>query len=331
MPIVTYPLNGIKYDYANVAQYNCTRQSGVYSADEDFKITISGDRQLTISPGVAWMRISRFVGLSVTSTEDTLLDLAIADSTRPRIDRIVLRYDAVARSTSFVILQGTAASSPTAPAITQTELIYDLCLADIYRPGGSTTVTASNITSTVLDESLCGVMRDGVTALPTAQLLEQASARVDEELANVGLTHAYMEAKQQAAEDAAASAETQADKSAASATAAAQSAASAANAAAAAVDSAKSVRYTITVPASGWSATGTEGSNTYYSNTVAVSGMTADVQLCCIELADNYKDNSDAVTAYRTWSELDSGADKVTFYSAFAPTADFAVTALEVR
>jgi hypothetical protein len=355
MSITTYPLNGIVYDYADVAQYNCTRQSGVYSADEDFKITISGDRQLTISPGMAWMRISRFVGLSVASTEDTLLDLALADSTRPRIDRVVLRYDAAANSTALVVLQGTAASSPAAPAITQTELVYDLCLAEVYRPAGSTTITTSNITSTVLDESVCGVMRDGVTGIPTAQFLEQASAKVDEELANVGLTHAYMEEKQTAAETAAAAAETQAENAAASAQAADQSATAVANAAATAtaeaVQSVTALAYRVDVPASGWVDVGYDindkieeidiDGNTYYlevpkhvakyTTTISVTGMTADIELGCIELCSEYVGNADAEAAYQAWSSLDTGDGAVTLTSSTQPTADFAFTAKQVK
>ena len=96
---------------------------------------------------------------------------------RSRIDRLVLRYDAAARKTSLTVLTGTPDSaSPTAPEITRTALVYDLCLADIRRPAGSTVVTAADITDTRADEAMCGVMRDGVTGIPTAQLQAQALA-----------------------------------------------------------------------------------------------------------------------------------------------------------
>ena len=96
---------------------------------------------------------------------------------RSRIDRLVLRYDAAARKTRLQVLEGTPDSaSPTAPEITRTALVYDLCLAEIRRPVGSTVVTAADITDTRADEDVCGVMRDGVTGIPTAQLQAQALA-----------------------------------------------------------------------------------------------------------------------------------------------------------
>jgi hypothetical protein len=91
------------------------------------------------------------------------------------------------------------------------------------------------------------------------------------------------------------------------------------------------VRYTITVSADGWDATGTEGTSNYYSNTVTISDITTDTRLCCIELADDYKDNADAGAAYRQWSELDTATGKVTFYSKTKPTSNFAIVALEAK
>ena len=43
-------------------------------------------------------------------------------------------------------------------------------------PAGSSVVTAADITDTRADEAVCGVMRDSVTGIPTAQLQAQALA-----------------------------------------------------------------------------------------------------------------------------------------------------------
>ena len=96
------------------------------------------------------------------------------DSNLPRIDAVVLRYDATARTTTLKVLQGTPASKPSAPAISRTELVYDLCLCQISRPAGQTALTAANLTDTRTDEALCGLMRDGVTGIP----MEEPASRV---------------------------------------------------------------------------------------------------------------------------------------------------------
>lgn len=172
--IITYPENGITYDADDASGYLATRQSGVYSAEEDFAVSISGELSLAVSAGQAWVRPSRFKGRSIIMEQPTTLALTAADPVRTRIDRVVLRYDAAARQTRLQVLEGTPDSaSPSAPAITRTALVYDLCLAEVTRPAGSTAITAADITDTRADEAVCGVMRDGVTGIPTAQLIAQ--------------------------------------------------------------------------------------------------------------------------------------------------------------
>lgn len=175
--IITYPENGITYDADDASGYLSTRLSGVYSADEDFSVTANGDLTVTVSAGQAWVRPARFRGRSIILEKPETVTLTAADTVRSRIDRLVLRYDAAAKKTSLTVLTGTPDSaSPTAPEIIRTALVYDLCLADIRRPAGSTVVTAADITDTRADEAVCGVMRDGVTGIPTAQLQAKALA-----------------------------------------------------------------------------------------------------------------------------------------------------------
>ena len=175
--IITYPENGIQYYADDASGYLSTRLSGVYSADEDFAVTAKGDLTVSVSAGQAWVHPARFRGRSIIMEQPETVTLTAADAVRSRIDRLVLRYDAAARKTSLQVLEGTPDSaSPTAPEITRTALVYDLCLAEIRRPAGSTEVTAADITDTRADEGVCGVMRDGVTGIPTAQLQAQALA-----------------------------------------------------------------------------------------------------------------------------------------------------------
>ena len=178
--IITYPENGITYDADDASGYLATRLSGVYSAEEDFAVTAQGGLSVQVSAGQAWVRPARFKGRSIIMEQPTTLPLTAADAVRSRIDRVVLRYDAAAKKTSLVVLDGTPDSAaPAAPAITRTELFYDLCLAEIKRPAGSTAVTVADIYDTRADETVCGVMRDGVTGIPTGTLVQQFRAVID--------------------------------------------------------------------------------------------------------------------------------------------------------
>lgn len=177
--IVLYPANGFDFDAADVAAYLAGLTSGVFSGDEDFPVTAAGGLKVTVGAGRGWVHPSRFTGYSITKREADTLTMPLADPSLPRIDRIVMRYDAGARAASLQVLQGTASSTPTAPAISRTELIYDLCLAEITRPAGSTSITTGQITDTRLDEALCGIVRDGVTGIPTDELLAAAKERIN--------------------------------------------------------------------------------------------------------------------------------------------------------
>ena len=177
--IVLYPANGFDFDAADVAAYLAGLTSGVFSGDEDFPVTAAGGLKVTVGAGRGWVHPSRFTGYSITKREADTLTMPLADPSLSRIDRIVLRYDAGARAASLQVLQGTASSTPTAPAISRTELIYDLCLAEITRPAGSTSISTGQITDTRLDEALCGIVRDGVTGIPTDELLAAARERIN--------------------------------------------------------------------------------------------------------------------------------------------------------
>lgn len=204
--IVLYPANGFDFDAADVAAYLAGLTSGVFSGAEDFPVTAAGGLKVTVGAGRGWVHPSRFTGYSITKREADTLALPLADPSLPRIDRIVMRYDAGARAASLQVLQGTASSTPTAPAISRTELIYDLCLAEITRPAGSISISTGQITDTRLDEALCGLVRDGVTGIPTDELLAAARERISalEEKATSSAAAA------KASEDAAALSETHA-------------------------------------------------------------------------------------------------------------------------
>ena len=177
--IVVYPANGYDFDAADVAAYLAGLTSGVFSGAEDFPVTAAGGLKVTVGAGRGWVHPSRFTGYSITKRESDTLTMPLADPSLPRIDRIIMRYDAGARAASLQVLQGTASSTPTAPAISRTELIYDLCLAEITRPAGSTSISTGQITDTRLDEALCGIVRDGVTGIPTDELLAAAKERIN--------------------------------------------------------------------------------------------------------------------------------------------------------
>ena len=78
--------------------------------------------------------------------------------------------------TAVKLKTGTPAAAPEPPAILQNHNQYELGLCTVSVPAGSSVITAADITDTRADEAVCGVMRDSVTGIPTAQLVEQWQA-----------------------------------------------------------------------------------------------------------------------------------------------------------
>ncbi|MGN0707112.1 MAG: hypothetical protein ACI4JC_03860, partial [Faecalibacterium sp.] len=157
MSIITYPLNGVTYNAEDVATYLCTRTSGIYAKESNFAIRITGSREITVSPGLAWINYDDFCGVSVCGREETVLTVPAADSTLDRIDRVVLQFDVDANLTALKLKPGTPSAAPEPPAILQNHRQYELGLCTIRVPAGSADITAADLTDTRLDEEVCGI------------------------------------------------------------------------------------------------------------------------------------------------------------------------------
>lgn len=195
MSIITYPLNGVVYSAEDVATYLCTRTSGVYSKETNFAVSNTGTRQITVAPGLAWINYDDFKGVSVCSREENVLTVPEADNTLNRVDRVVLQFDTSENITAIKLKTGTPAVAAQPPDILQNHNQYELGLCTISVPAGSTAVTAADITDTRADETVCGVMRDGVTGIPTAQLQAQVKAMLDSLQAEVDSRSFYTKAE----------------------------------------------------------------------------------------------------------------------------------------
>ena len=192
MSIITYPLNGIEYTAEDAETYLSTRTSGVFSADISI---IPENMTVTIGSFLAWINNKNFSGKSVAVTEPVTLSIDSAEAVLNRIDRIVFRFNAIENSSILVVIKGNASAFPVPPAITRSEAVYDLCICEITIKSATTNLTNVDIKSTVLDENLCGIMRDGVTGIPTAQLQEQAEEllnRLQEAINGVESGSAFM-------------------------------------------------------------------------------------------------------------------------------------------
>lgn len=165
MSIVTYPLDGILYSAADAELYNSTRTSGVYAMKENLDFSITGAREITISPGMAWIKNDEFAGKAVAVKDPVVVQFDEPNSVLDRIDRIVLRFSLAENGSSVVISKGAEASTPVAPARSTSPDLYELVLYDVFIPHGLVELTSANVTDQRGNKELCGLMDNGVSGL----------------------------------------------------------------------------------------------------------------------------------------------------------------------
>lgn len=175
MSMITYPLNNIEYTAEDAELFHVTRTSGVY-ANNSFDYSVNGvDNNIVIGSGVGWIKNGDFSGKVIAQKNTSVIDMGFADSIYPRIDAVVIRFNANENATNIVSKKGTAASYPIPPSVIRTESEYELHLYHVYRPAGAVSISASNITDLRLNREYCGIMSDSLTSVDTDAINRQIS------------------------------------------------------------------------------------------------------------------------------------------------------------
>lgn len=183
--IRSFPNNQDEYIGAeDVMRWLHGRSSGVFGADGNASVAPVLDAMaITVSDGNGWISNDNADGVvwwidnEETSGNKLQLEIDMADAVLPRIDRVVVSW----QTTNYValpevkILKGTAASNPVAPALTNNNILRQISLASIRIPAGATAITSAMITDERLDDSVCGLVTNGI-GVDTSVMQEQFSA-----------------------------------------------------------------------------------------------------------------------------------------------------------
>lgn len=107
------------------------------------------------------------------------LSIANADGVLNRIDNVVIRWDLTNRTITTQVIQGAFAENPVAPALVRTSTTFDLRIAKISIPAGTTEITQNLVTDTRFITSDCGNVISTVQTPDTEQLFIQIQAIFD--------------------------------------------------------------------------------------------------------------------------------------------------------
>lgn len=174
MAKIAFPLDNTPYK-ANAEQaFLSGRTSGVYCAETELSVSANNNMTVTVSEGRAWLNPTKFQGMIFCNYDDVLLEVGLPDGFNQRIDRVVLRYDVPLNDVFIQVKQGIPSKEPKPPTLERNPFIaYEIGLAEIHLDRGSTFISSDMIIDTRLDETVCGVVRDGITGIPTQKLVDQ--------------------------------------------------------------------------------------------------------------------------------------------------------------
>ncbi len=154
---------------------------GVFeSVGNKFQVGASSGMNVIVGTGRAivdrnWIRNDAVVSVPISASHVSL----------NRYTLVVLRKSEESRTITLETKDGTPAASPTAPALTRSGGIYEICLAKVYVAAGATSITAADITDTRADSSVCGYVTGLIEQVDTSEILAQweaAYAAAEDEL-----------------------------------------------------------------------------------------------------------------------------------------------------
>ena len=143
--------------------------NGVY--DGELAVTAGDGMAVTLPAGRAWIN-----GYHYRNDGNMILPIDNADGVLHRKDTVILRWDVNARSITAQVLKGVPASTATAPPIVRSAEQFDLKLAEISIPAGTTAITQDLITDTRLNNDVCGIVTGVVQQVDTTKLYQQIQA-----------------------------------------------------------------------------------------------------------------------------------------------------------
>lgn len=152
------------------------------------KQTAPASAQVQITPGAALVN-----GGWYYTNDDVNVTIAANTSGNPRIDLLILRFNATAQTITLVDLQGTPAGSPVPPTLTQTDTQYEIPLAQIAVANLFATIVTANINNTVRSFARLAQYQEGGTGQSSYTVRDKLMGQSDGSLAVVKLSACSIE------------------------------------------------------------------------------------------------------------------------------------------
>ena len=181
--INSFPNNSSEYIGAEeVMHWLHGRTKGVYAGSGNAAVTaVASSMNVSVAPGIGWITNSDGDGICWWFESAITLAIDSAHSTLNRIDRIIVEWQTTdyAALPEVKVLKGVNASSPSAPALTNSSTLRQISLARISIPAGTTSMRAALITDERFDPNVCGLVTEEFTA-DTSMINEQYQDAIED-------------------------------------------------------------------------------------------------------------------------------------------------------
>lgn len=161
-----WPFENVDTSETQFSQWARNIGEGVKGSSAGTELKPFGDStgmQVKVYAGQAMVR-----GHYYSSTATETLTVAAAHATLGRIDSVVLELDPSANSIILSVITGTAASSPVAPTLVQTDAgVYQLLLGTITVDAAATTIASGKVTDARTFLGPAAPTWDSITSKPS--------------------------------------------------------------------------------------------------------------------------------------------------------------------
>ncbi len=176
--MICFPLDDTLYEAKDLGAWFVGRTRGVFSAGENLAVHANTGMSIRVSPGVAWLKMRDAWGVVAHVEQAQSFTLELPHAQLARIDAVCVQLDKNLNEGRVCIKKGEDAISPVVTPPVRDDDFDEIYVATVRVAAGVIEILPANITDTRLDEALCGVMRDGVSEIPTNVLQEQAQSMI---------------------------------------------------------------------------------------------------------------------------------------------------------
>ncbi|WP_409229106.1 hypothetical protein [Gudongella sp. SC589] len=138
---------------------------GLYTENGEAGLRVSAESGLNININTGYAFVKGYMyhnDMPMTKTLDN------SDSMLDRIDRIVLRFDEIAREITVQVKKGTFSSTPQPPQIEVTDTVKEMTLAQVRIKKGSTNISANDIIDERFKDT-CGLV-SSLIGIPAGEM-----------------------------------------------------------------------------------------------------------------------------------------------------------------